>query len=398
MKTFGFLIVSTLCLSACTTPAMRPSSTCDVLPDGKRCHYFADDDAYARDRGLVSAPEPVQAVPVGPATPAWEMGGVGDPVLSNGDRLAVKVLNGEEFSGEVEIDASGHLYLDYLPPIAAAGQRLGAVKQRIADALVEQQLMLEGAIFISVTPLSWAPIDITVSGAVFEPGQHTINHGERLPDDLGNLESGDRGGQRTLAAAMRSSGGVRPDADLTRIMVRRGEHQTALDLSAVMDGGVVPRLLLQDGDRIHVPSRRIFDEDLARPSQLTTPGVRVFISNLTQPADSNSESSVNSESTRLPYGTRLLAAAMAANCVGGAQVSNASRRVMLVTENPLNGQVDIVERSVDTLLARARKPEVNPVILPGDSLTCYDSGVTNLRELARTLTDMVLPVHLLGLL
>ena len=398
MKTFGFLIVSMLCLSACTTPAMRPSSTCDELPDGRRCHYFSNGDAYLRDRGLAAAAQAEPAAPAVTAAPVWEKGGEGDPVLSNGDRMAVKVLNGEEFSGEVEIDASGHLYLDYLPPIPAAGQRLATVRQRITDALVEQQLMLEGAIFISVTPLSWAPIDITVSGAVFEPGQHTINHGERMPDDLGNLESGDRGGQRTLAAAMRSSGGVRPDADLTRITVRRGDRQTTLDLSAVMDGGVVPRLMLQDGDRIHVPSRRVFDENLARPSQLTTPGVRVFVSNLTQPADSNSKASVNSESTRLPYGTRLLAAAMAANCVGGAQVSSASRRVLLVTENPLNGQVDIVERSVDTLLARARKPEVNPVMLPGDSLTCYDSGVTNLREFARTLTDLVLPVNLMGLL
>lgn len=395
MKTCGLLILSTLCLSACTTPLLRSADTCDELPEGRRCHHFSDGEPYARDLGLVGVAEQPRA----PAPPAMlEDVGDGDPVLSTGDRLAVRVLNGEEFSGEVEIDANGHLYLDYLPPIPAAGQKLAEIRRRITAALIDQQLMLEGAVFISVTPLSWAPIDITVSGAVYEPGQHTINHGEAIPDDLGNLESGDRGGQRTLAAALRSSGGIRPDADLRGIQVWRGERMTTLDLSAVFSGGQVPRLMLQDGDRIHVPTLRRFEEGLARPSQITTPGIRIFISNLTQPAANNSASSVNSESTRLPYGTRLLAAAMAANCVGGAQTSNAGRRIMLVTGNPLNGQVDIVERSVNTLLVGARKADVNPVVLPGDSLTCYDSGVTNLREIGRTLTDLILPVHLLGVL
>ncbi|MEI8601056.1 hypothetical protein P4S55_08480 [Shewanella sp. PP-Sp27a-2] len=34
----------------------------------------------------------------------------------------------------------------------------------------------------------------------------------------------------------------------------------------------------------------------------------------------------------------------------------------------------------------------------GDGIACYDSGITNIREIARSLTDVLIPTSILGLL
>lgn len=120
----------------------------------------------------------------------------------------------------------------------------------------------------------------------------------------------------------------------------------------------------------------------------------MFISNLTQPASSNSQSAVDTEATRFPYGTRLLSGAIGANCVGGANTTNADRHVLLITKNPITQQMDVVERSINNLIANSYQSKVNPILLPGDGLACYDSRITNIREIARTFTDILLPATL----
>lgn len=403
------LLAASGLLTACTTPSLGHRGC-----NPNECHFYGPATPYVRTAaatpgGLdhtnsLTHPRAEQVDGIEAASVATaETGqqdltlGLSNPRFSVGDRLSVMVLNGPEFSDEVEINADGFVYLNFLPPINAAGRHLQQLERAIHHAIVDEQLMLPTAVRVSVRPVSWAPIEVLVSGAVFEPGQHLINQRpERM--DPGESQSGDLGEKRTIAAALRASGGIRPDANPSRILLTRGNAQVELDLSGTLSGERVPDWLLQAGDRIHVPSSKQFDETLVRPSQITVPGIRVFISNLTQPASSNSQSAVDREATRFPYGTRLLAGAIAANCVGGAQTSNASRQVLLVTQNPLTDQTEVVERSLDGLLKDAWRPEMNPVLLPGDGIACYDSSVTNMRELARTFSDLLLPLTLAGLL
>ncbi len=318
-------------------------------------------------------------------------------VLSAGDQLMIKILNGEDFNSEVEVDSNGYIYLPYLPPIQAQGLDFALLKREIAHTLITEQLMLAHSIRISIMPIKWAPIEISVSGAVFESGQHLINRKSdtELKDD-DRLHTGDQASERTISAALRSSGGIRPDADISRITLVRNGKKQVFDMRGIFDGRAVPTITLVAGDRIHVPSSKQFNDELVRPSQITAPGIRVFISNLTQPASSNSQSAVDTEATRFPYGTRLLNGAIAANCVGGAQSTNASRHVLLVTKNPLSNEMDVIERSLDKLIAQAWQSEFNPVLLPGDGIACYDSHITNIREIARSLTEVLIPANLLN--
>ncbi|MGS0682941.1 polysaccharide biosynthesis/export family protein [Shewanella sp. 125m-7] len=400
-----------LLLCGCVTPHHpKQADMCAGNSDDNmmQCHFYDNDTPYLRSK------KGAKAVDFSPYKPNDAMGNTGlmysgssqqalhlpqNIRLSVGDKLKVNVFNGEEFSGNVEINNDGYIYLPYLAPIHAKGLDIQELSNKIKQYLVDEEFMLKSSVRLSITPLKWAPVEVTVSGGVFEPGQHLINKKSDLEiiDDDGD-HSGDQADQRTIAAALRASGGIRPDANISAITVIREQHSFTLNLSGVIHGFPVPKITLMSGDHIHVPQHDFFDDALARPSQITAPGIRVFISNLTQPASSNAQSGVDTEATRFPYGTRLLNGAIAANCVGGAQSTNASRHLLLITKNPLTAQVDVVERAMDDLIRSSWETGMNPILMPGDGIACYDSRITNIREIARTITEVLVPATLLELL
>jgi hypothetical protein len=147
-----------------------------------------------------------------------------------------------------------------------------------------------------------------------------------------------------------------------------------------------------------VPSRHCFQAKLARPTPITPPGVRVYMSNLTQPALNNASSGIGRDQSNLPYGTRLLQALFSANCVGGAKVTNAHRGAVLVSVNPETGESEVIERDIEALIRRPDRDLYNPVILPNDAIACYDSAVTNAREVLRSLGDLATSVAVVRLL
>lgn len=393
-----------LALSACTTPMHSQQDKLCQQQSDQYCHYFGTQVPYQRQANLALLNSQTEGVVLNSdenqmISADFYQETVLNLQLSVGDKLHISIFNGDDFNADVEIDANGQIYLPYLPPILAKGSNINTLKTKIAQTLVNEQLMHPNKIRISISPIAWAPVEVTVLGAVFEPGQHLINKKSdtEIKDD-DKIHSGDQALDRTISAALRSSGGVRPDAKINQVWVIRGDKQYSFDLTGVMNGEPVPDFLLSAGDQILVPSSHNFQDKLVRPSQITIPGIRVFISNLTQPASSNSQSGLDTEATRFPYGTRLLTGAIAANCIGGAQSTNASRHVLLVTRNPLSDETDIVERSMDSLIRQSWQPQMNPVLLPGDGIACYDSGITNIREIARSLTDVLIPTSILGLL
>jgi hypothetical protein len=113
------------------------------------------------------------------------------------------------------------------------------------------------------------------------------------------------------------------------------------------------------------------------------------MSNLTQPASSNSISAINKDSQEMRYGVRFMQAMVGMNCVGGARWTNADRSVVLMTHNPITGASIVVSRRVEDLVARADRDRFNPFLLPGDALACYDSRQTNVLEIANAFGTIV---------
>ena len=130
-----------------------------------------------------------------------------------------------------------------------------------------------------------------------------------------------------------------------------------------------------------------------RPSQITPPGVRVFQSNLTQPATSNAASAIGKDSQALPYGTRFLAGLVSANCVGGSLASNARRYAVLISRNPKTRRTEVIQRSVEELVRSADRDAINPYLMPDDAIACYDSAITDSREVATIIGTMIGPAQ-----
>lgn len=184
---------------------------------------------------------------------------------------------------------------------------------------------------------------------------------------------------------MQSAGGIRPDADLSRVTITRGKRNIVVDVRSSVVGRAYSDIVLLENDQIEIPSRGCFQENLMVPSPVSPVGLKVFMSNLIVPALSNSNAAVEKDARELRYGTRFLQAIFGMNCVGGTKLTNSDRTAVLFSRNPMTGESIVIERRVEDMLRRADRDNFDPYLMPGDALACYDSSVTNISDVAKIL-------------
>jgi len=320
----------------------------------------------------------------------------GDLTLSPGDMIELLIENGDGFNGSYILNPNGSINLPYLKGLNLLGLNVYEAAQKIELALVKAEMFQPATISTNVQVLEWAEIDVLVTGAVFQPGRQRINqkYKERHINEK-MAAFGDYSSTRFLSEALRSASGVRPDAKVDQIILVRNGWQVEVDMGGVFSGKHVNDIPLVSGDKVIVPTTGCFQKNLVRPSQITPKGFRVFMSNLIDSALSNSSAAIGRHSTNLPYGARLLQAAVSANCIGGKAWTNAPRKVLLASTNPVTGQYQVIERSVEDLMRQAHDQLQNPYLMPNDAVACYDSDVTNIRDIANFMKDIISPFKLL---
>ena len=305
--------------------------------------------------------------------------------LTRNDLVDIRVGEDETFNGDYVVSRDGTIKLPFLSPIQAQGRLTHQIESDIAAQLIAKDFFTERP-RISVRVADFASVTVGVSGAVFEP--RAVEIGGVPGDQVDSRRQGALGAStegRNLSAALRAAGGVRPDADISSVEVRRFGRLYKLDMRGVFEGQNAVDIMLLTGDEVFVPSRNCFQEDLMRPSPISPPGVSLFLSNLTQPATGNAPSAVGRDVREIPYGTRYLQAVINTNCVGGARATSANRSSVLFSRNPVTKVSVVIERDIENLLRRADRDDYDPFLLPGDSIACYDSTVTNVSEIGRVL-------------
>lgn len=318
--------------------------------------------------------------------------------VSSGDLVELLLENGEGFSGRYVVSQSGFLTIPLLPPIHAAGKTANYLAEKIELELIRADLFRPDVAKVSIQVLNLSSISVQVSGAVFQPGRVTINSARAnnvMEERIGAF--GDFSQKRLLSEAIRAASGIRPDAQLDKVLLLRNGWKVEVDLSGILTGQTVKDYPLIEGDKVIVPSTGCFQTHLVRPSQITPKGFRVFMSNLTDSALNNAAAAVGRYSTNIPYGTRLLQAAVSANCVGGKEWTNAPRTVLLASNHPITGETQVIERSVEQLMRQAVREDINPYLMPNDAVACYDSTVTNLSSVASTLVTLIAPFKQLSM-
>ncbi|SER99463.1 protein involved in polysaccharide export, contains SLBB domain of the beta-grasp fold [Tranquillimonas rosea] len=332
-----------------------------------------------QDAGYLSGEDGAAGGKLSGAVPASLRG----ELLSRGDLLDLRVPQDDTFTGSFVVSRDGTLKLPFLAPIPAQGRTTAQVAADVRRALVADG-------YYGVTPAvsllvaDFAPARVAVSGAVFEP--QPVDIGGVPGDSIDTLRQAALGAStegRNLSVAVRNAGGVRPDADLARVRLTRGGTNYVLDLRGMIQGRAADDVMLLTGDEIHVPTRHCFQDALMRPSPISPAGISLYLSNLTQPATGNAISAIGQTVREVPYGTRFMQAVVDANCVGGARATSAKRSAALFSRNPVTGISVVIERSIEDMRARADRDDYDPYLLPGDSIACYDSGVTNIAEVGR---------------
>uniref|UniRef100_A0ACD5GX53 Polysaccharide biosynthesis/export family protein n=1 Tax=Desertifilum tharense IPPAS B-1220 TaxID=1781255 RepID=A0ACD5GX53_9CYAN len=112
--------------------------------------------------------------------------------LSPGDRLRINIPADEglpetdRFSGVYEVNLDGTLQLPFIDPVPVVGLELPQVQQQLTRLLINEGFFQPNFLRVSVSIIEWAPVQVTVSGAVFEPvplSHQPASSGWRRPPD-----------------------------------------------------------------------------------------------------------------------------------------------------------------------------------------------------------------------
>ena len=305
--------------------------------------------------------------------------------LSAGDIVDVVVARDETFTGRYEISQDGMLKIKNIASVLALNKTVSEVGTALSSTLTSQKFF-NSTPLVSVRLSDYGSARVFVSGAVFEPGAEILGGSAATAADNSRVQTlGATTEGRRLSRAIQSAGGVRPDADLSRVSLIRDGIRRQFDLRSAISGHSFEDVIVLEGDQISVPSRGCFQSELMVPSVISPTGIRVFMSNLTEPALHNSNAGINKDVFQLRYGTRFMQAVFSMNCVGGSKLTNASRSAVLYTHNPITGKSIAIERSVENLVRNANRDDFDPYILPNDSIACYDSGVTDVVKVAQSI-------------
>src|SRR5690606_1783707 len=98
--------------------------------------------------------------------------------LSRGDRINITIPDGEEFNGDYVIGPDGLIALPFGLRIRAVGQSEEEVARNVRRVLIERNQFARELGPVSVRLMKYAPVQVSVSGAVFYPGLVTINDAE----------------------------------------------------------------------------------------------------------------------------------------------------------------------------------------------------------------------------
>ncbi|AFY27561.1 polysaccharide biosynthesis/export family protein [Cyanobium gracile] len=316
--------------------------------------------------------------------------------LSPGDRIRVTILDGEEFNGTYEVNLDGNIDIPYLSPLKVVGKEPDAVRGELRQLLVNGGYFQPSFLQLSVNVIQWAPVNVFVAGDVFFPGRVLINEKPAdRPDEPAVTISGQYPPNRFLSVALKSSGGVKPTADVSAIKLIRGGKESLHDFSGLFTGEPVQDVALIANDQVIVTATEKVNPQIIRPSPITLAGVKVFLSNLTVPATGNAPSGISRDATSFTYGNRFSQAVVAANCAGGTRLTNAGRKAILVRTDESTGKTNFVERKVDSLLMNSANDADNPYLMPNDAVACYDSATTTVRDIIRSIAEIVTPAALL---
>lgn len=176
--------------------------------------------------------------------------------IKSGDTLTVEVLQDPDLNRSVVVLSDGRISFPLAGTVRAAGRTVGQVEASISGA-ISSNFATEPNVFVSVVPA--APREPTPPAPA--PTMEIFFLGEVNTPGMVEIEPGTR-----FLQGMARSGGLTRFAADKRIQLRRTDPHTGrtatfeINYRAILDGAELRNnIILEEGDVIIVPERRLFE-------------------------------------------------------------------------------------------------------------------------------------------
>ncbi|PSB14904.1 sugar ABC transporter substrate-binding protein [Phormidesmis priestleyi ULC007] len=219
-------------------------------------------------------------------------------------------------------------------------------------------------------------LNVAVVGEVYRPGPHTVTASARTGAAGETGQASGSGGVETpptITSAIQIAGGIKPQADIRQIQVRRltksgGEQTIVIDLLKLLkEGDVSQDLFLQDRDTIVVPTVTTISpaESIQIAAASFSPdSIRVnIVGEVKQPG-----------AVKIPPNTPLNQAVLAA---GGFTTRARTKSVDLIRLNP-NGT--ITKRNIGINFDNQLNDQTNPALYNDDIIIVNRSALTTFSD------------------
>lgn len=184
--------------------------------------------------------------------------------IQPGDSLQMEVLEDPSLNRSLLVLPDGSVSLPLVGSVKASGKSLDALRSAITSALASN-FASPPTVFLSVGQLN--AITSAVNNAAAQAAAANYNGttsvyalGEVANQGKITVEPG-----ITLLQFLSASGGLTKFAATKRIQLHRHDHKTGKETvyrynyKAVLSGADAPMIVLQDGDVIVVPERKLFE-------------------------------------------------------------------------------------------------------------------------------------------
>lgn len=169
--------------------------------------------------------------------------------IKPGDVLRVEVLEDATLNRSSLVLPDGRIALPLAGTVAAGGRSVEAVQADITQKLAPNFATTPN-VFVTVESVGQAPVatgggaagmTVYVMGEAANPGKYSVRSGA------------------TILQVLAETGGLSRFAAANRIQVQRGGQVMTFDYRAVERGAAARPMVLQSGDVIVIPTRRLFE-------------------------------------------------------------------------------------------------------------------------------------------
>ena len=221
--------------------------------------------------------------------------------LGPGDKLSMKIYKVDGFTTNFQVLPDGTINLPRVGLIPVNDLTIQEAKSLIEKKY--KNIIKNPIVYLDL--ISTKSIRITITGEVNSPGIYTLSNSEN--SNLSNLDGGETSmisykGWPTVVEAVQRAGGIKQNADLRNLVLKRYSHELKSDeeikinlWEAIKDGNPNQNPLIYDRDTIHIPIAKSLSNEEAQiisssnisPSTITVnvigevknPGPQKLISN-----------------------------------------------------------------------------------------------------------------------